>query len=251
MASNRTLFPFPPLPEGEVTPWPGPGDRQELLQRDVRIARWFIKERWGRKFNPASSLGHLLTLSEQLDLRGPTKTVDELDREVARHGLHLSAALVRLAWAVRALHGNGGAVDHVDGSFIDDEVMGEDTKQPDAERRLPGGIGTLVFAGRLVQAGGGRILSINGKGVPGHDIRWVTKLGDTVLVEQKDRSYEAGLGDTPEKRIKRDRGHTAGLLEVFGGGAVPLDDLPHVVIVEHLGLEPETGRREVERRRSR
>jgi len=85
-------------------------------------------------------------------LKGPAKTVDELDREVARHGLHLSAALVRLAWAVRALHGNGGAVDRIDGSFIDDEVMGEDTAQPDAERKLPGGIGTLVFAGRLVLA---------------------------------------------------------------------------------------------------
>jgi hypothetical protein len=116
--------------------------------------------------------------------------------------------------------------------------------------------------------------------VPGHDIRWVTKLGDTVLVERKDRSYEAGPGGTPEKRIKRvvaevrnaaatmprdppgagrvlmvgfqhlvpereagdvDRGSTAGLKEAFGGGAVPLDDLPHVVIVEHLGLEPKTG----------
>jgi hypothetical protein len=38
-----------------------------------------------------------------------------------------------------------------------------------------------------------------------------------------------------------DRGYTAGLKEAFGGGAVPLDDLPHVVIVEHLGLEPKTG----------
>ncbi len=81
--------------------------------------------------------------------------------------------------------------------------MGADSKQPDAERRLPGGVGTLVFAGRLVQAGGGRIVSINGKGVPGHDIRWVTKLGNTVLVERKDRSYEAGLGDTAEKHIKK------------------------------------------------
>jgi hypothetical protein len=102
----------------------------------------------------------------------------------------------------------------------------------------------------------------------------------TVLVERKDRSYEAGLGDTPEKRIKkviaevknaaatmprdppgagrvlmvgfqhlvRDseaeavyKDYEAGLKEAFGGGAVPLDNLPHVVIVEHLGLEPKTG----------
>jgi hypothetical protein len=186
---------------------------------------------------------------------------------------------VRLAWAVRALHGNGGAVDRIDGSFIDDEVMGEDTSQPDAERKLPGGIGTLVFAGRLVQAGGGRILSIHGKGVPGHDIRWVTKHGDTVLVERKDRSYEAGLADRPEWRVARviqetrkaglnmprergaarvlvvgfqhlvrkqearrvDRGYAEGLKREVLGGRVRLDDLPHLVIAEHLGLEPKTS----------
>lgn len=278
LMTRHKPFPFPALPKGEVTPVPGPGDLQELLQRDVRIVRWFIEERWGRRARPDSTLGQLLTISEKLDLNAPAKPIESIEPEVARHLLHASAALARLAWAIRALHGND-AIDWVDGSFIDDEVMGEDSKQPDAERRLPGGVGTLVFAGRLVQAGGGRILSLNGKGVPGHDIRWVTKLGDTVLVERKDRSYEAGQGDTPEKRVKRviaevrnaaetmprdppgagrvlvvgfqhlvreneaeavDKGYEAGLEEAFGGGAVPFDDLPHVVIVEHLGLEPKT-----------
>lgn len=271
-------FPFDPLPVGEVTPHPGPGDMQENLLRDVRIVRWFI-EAWARRFKPGSTLGQFLALSEQVDLKSLGKTVDELDREVARHALHLSATLVRLAWAVRALHGRDGALDNIDGSFIDDEVMGEDSKQRDAERRLPGGVATLVFAARLVQGGGGRILSINGKGVPGHDIRWRTQFGDLVLVERKDRSYEAGLGDTAERRIKKviaevrnaadtmprepgaarvlvvgfqhlvreseaeavDKGYDAALKEAFGGGEVPLGVLPHVVIIEHLGLEPKTS----------
>jgi hypothetical protein len=37
------------------------------------------------------------------------------------------------------------------------------------------------------------------------------------------------------------KGYEAGLKKAFGGGAVRLDDLSHVVIVEHLGLEPKTG----------
>jgi hypothetical protein len=130
-----------------------------------------------------------------------------------------------------------------------------------------------------VQAGGGRITYISGKGKRGHDIRWVTGGGDTVLVERKDRSYAAGLGDTTEKRARRvvaevrtagtampsepgaarvlvvgfqhlvresevnglGRSYDAGLEKAFGGGAVPLDSLPHCVIVEHLGMEPRAG----------
>jgi hypothetical protein len=278
MASDATPFPFPPLPPGEVTTSTGPGDIQELLQRDIRIVRWFI-ERWRRTLDAASPLGRLLTLSEQADLKGPSKTIEELDREVARHGLYLGSTLVRVAWAVRALHGNGGAIDRVDGTFIDDELLGEDSKQRDIERKLPAGVGTLVFAGRLVQAGQGRILSINGHRGVGHDIKWVTGQGDTVYVERKDRSYEAGLADTPEKRVLRvvaetrkaglamprergaarvlvvgfqhlvpkreqkhvERGYSEALRSEFGRGRVRGADLPNIVIVEHLGLEPKIG----------
>lgn len=270
-------FPFEPLPLREVTPWPGPGDMQSNLQRDTRIIRWFIEKRWGRRMRPASSLGRLLEMSEQVDLHGPSTSVDELDRTVAQYGLHLTSTLMRLAWAVRALHGSD-SVDQVDGSFIDDELMGEDTSEPNIEHRLPGGIGTIVFAGRLVQAGGGRILSINGKGGRGHDIRWRTGFGDMVLVERKDRSYEAGLGDSAVKRTQKvvtevrkaasaipqeprgvgrvlvvgfqhlvrrceaeavDKGYETGLKAAFAGSA-SRRALPHVVIIEHLGLEPRT-----------
>jgi hypothetical protein len=262
-----------------VTPNPGPGDIQELLQRDVRIIRWFIEARWGRKLNAYSSLGDLLAKSDQVDLKRPSKTVDEMEREAARHGLHLTSTLVRAAWAVRALHGMEGTVERVDGTFIDDELLGEDTKERTAERKLPAGVGTLVFAGRLVQAGRGRIVSINGHRGAGHDIKWVTGDGDTVYVERKDRSYEAGLADSARKRIGRvvqetrragltmprdhgairvlvvgfqhlvrkrearelDPAYHEALLREFGGGRVRHEDLPHFVIVEHLGLEPKTG----------
>lgn len=272
-------FPFDSLPEGEVTPRPGPGDLQELLQRDIRIVRWFIEEAgWtGRRVTPGSTLGQLLAASEKVNMYGAATSLEAMAPEAARHGLHLTVGLVRLAWAIRALHRQGGALDRVDASFINDELLGNDSRERDAERTLPAGIGTMVFAGRLVQAGRGRI-SINGHGGVGHDLKWVTGSGDTVYVERKDRSYEAGLADTPEKRIRRviqetrdaglnmprerhaarvlvvgfqhlvrkreagqvDRGYQEALEREFGGGRVRHADLPNFVVVEHLGLEPRT-----------
>jgi hypothetical protein len=277
--NERQRFPFPPLPVGEMTPHAGPGDLQALVRRDVAIVRWFIEHRWGRRLKPSSTLAELLAASEKADLKGQVPPIETLESENARHGLHLSAALERLAWAIRALHGHEGTLKLVHSSFIDDELMGEDTKQQGAERRLPGGIGTMVFAGRLIQAGAGRILSINGHGARGHDIRWVTGHGDTVLVERKDRSYEAGLCDTPDKRVKRviaevkaasanmpneelatrvlivgfqhlvraseapavDRAYESALKDAFQSGSAAADNLPHFVVVEHLGLEPKGG----------
>ncbi len=279
MAKERT-FPFEALPEGEVTPSPGPGDLQALLERDLKIIRWFIEERWGRCVKPGSTLEELLTVSEKLNLNDPAaKPVESVEPEVARHLLHSAAALSRLAWAIRALHGRESAIDRVDATFIDDELLGDDSKERGIERKLPAGVGTLVFAGRLVQAGGGRIISINGHRGVGHDIKWVTGADDTVYVERKDRSYEAGLADRPEWRVARvvhetrragttmprergaarvlvvgfqhlvrkseakgvDRAYTRALRTEFGGGRVRRDDLPNLVIVEHLGLEPKTG----------
>jgi len=95
----REPFPFPPLADGDVTPGPGPGDMQELLQRDVSIVRWFIeKAGWtSRGIPPASALGEFLSASEAINLHGPSKTVEEVEHEDARHLLHFSATLGRLA----------------------------------------------------------------------------------------------------------------------------------------------------------
>jgi len=43
----------------------------------------------------------------------------------------------------------------LDASFVNDELLGEDAKERDALRKSPAGIGTMVFAGRPVQSGGG------------------------------------------------------------------------------------------------
>ncbi len=101
----------------------------------------------------------------------------------------------------------------------------------------------------------------------------MTDDNDVVLIERKDRSYEAGLADTPEKRVRRiveeiNDSHIPkepGALRVLVVGFqhlvltadteetdkyyqraleaefkdTPKDDLPHLVLIEHLGLEVE------------
>lgn len=273
-------FPFPGVAANDVSPKPEAGDQQEQLERDIAIVRWFVN-RWAqRPVASESSLGRLLDLAERIDLNAEGASVDDLDPLDAKHGLHLTAGLVRLAWAIRALHGNGGRVDRVDGSFVSKELMGEDSKEKTAERTLPGGLGTLFTAARLLQAGGGRIVAINGNLVKGHDIHWVTGHGDTVFIERKDRSFEAGLKDSMEKRSRRvveevrnaakampreprtaarilvvgfshlvmpaeqevtDLTYQTVLRNEFGEGATQLEGAPHLVLVEHLGFEAKAG----------
>jgi len=272
VAIRKTQFPFPPLPPREVTPWPGPGDRQELLERDVNIIRWFIENCLSCRIRK-SPLADLLEAYRLADLNGPSKSIESIPHDDCLHLLHASGGFLRLAWAIRGLCGRN-ALEHVDASFIRDELLGEDNKQREVSRKLPGGIGTLVFAARLVQAGGGRV-RINGNQVIGHDIRWTTADGDVVLVERKDRSYQAGLTDTAEGRamrvvdeIRRSRiPSEPGAARILMVGFQDLvrqsdmdvvdplyqrtlerefpeptrKDLPHAVIVEHFGMEPRTG----------
>jgi hypothetical protein len=200
MPARTIPFPFP-LPEGDVSAWHGGGDPEALIARDLQIVRWFIEERWGRKIDPATPLGEVMERASAANLKAPQG--ENLSEEDMRHALHAISHLPRLAWAVRALHGRD-SVDWVDASFIDNELLGADDTGS-GRRKLALGIGTLVFAGRLVQGAGGRIVSINGNSISsrGHDIQWLTPHGETVFIERKDRAYEAGLNDTPEKQVRR------------------------------------------------
>lgn len=271
MASTK--FPFPPLPQGQVSRRKEPGHWYDLVRRDCEIIRWFVEQKMRLKFR-ASPLGDLIELYEKVDAKAPAPPIEALSSEVAQFGLHLTAQFERLAWAVRALYGND-AVEQIDASFVTREILDGDTKERNAEKKLPGGIGTLMFAGRLVLVGGGRV-RINGNRIAGHDIRWVTAIGDLVLVERKDRSYEAGLNDTAAKRVRRVideikkaripnepgscRILTVGFQHLVEEGEMEQIDrlyhrairkafkhanskgsLPHFVVVEHLGLEPRTG----------
>jgi hypothetical protein len=102
-----------------------------------------------------------------------------------------------------------------------------------------------------------------------------TATGDLVLIERKDRPYEPGLSDTAQKRVWRvidkvrtarvpaepgacrvlsvgfqhlvpsnqteqvDRQYASALRDAFSKNRTA--DLPEVVIIEHLGLEPVSG----------
>ena len=276
MPRRLPTFPFAPLPPGEVRPRANerPG-MTAALREDAAKIRWFI-EAWGRQVRDDSPLGDLLLKSDLMDLDGDgASSVNDLETEARRFGLHLSASFQALAWSITALHGREGVLLDVDGGFIDHELLGADTAERDAERRLPGGVGTLAFAARLVQAGGGVIESVKGKGGIGYDVRWRSGNGFTVLVERKDRSYEAGLEDDLRRRARKvanemknvhfPRVPGAARVLVVGfqhlvrqaetdavgdyyfahlsrefGGTVN-DKLPHYVVIEHLGLEPVAG----------
>jgi hypothetical protein len=268
MPRRKVPFPYPTLPKGEFHPRRDLGHWHDLVQRDARIVRWFIRDEMGLDFGD-SPLAEFMAAYEQADPNMEVPPVESIPLERRRHLLHGSAQFERLAWAIWVLFGSD-AVEQMDGSFVRHEVLGADN--PQAERKLPGGIGTLNIAARLVQAGGGRV-SVFGNKVEGHDIRWVTQDGDVVLVERKDRAYEAGLTDTPEKRARRiieeinashipdepgsfrvlvvgfqhlvlsadteqtDKSYQRAIEEEFRG--VPVNGLPHVVLIEHLGLEAE------------
>lgn len=165
-------------------------------------------------------------------------------------------------------------MEQIHASFVRDELLGADTKQRSAEYALPAGVGTMMLAARLTKAGGGRV-TIHGSGVAGHDIRWITRSSDLVLAERKDRSYDAGLRDSPEKRVRRvqdevrkskiptDPGAcrilSVGFQHLVTAAKTPAWDrlyaralkpfklsrerkrLPHFILVEHLGLEARTA----------
>ncbi|HET9683639.1 MAG TPA: hypothetical protein VFP15_06015 [Gemmatimonadaceae bacterium] len=270
---RKVPFPLPPLPSGEFHPRRDLGHWHDLVQRDVGIIRWFIQDEMGLNFEE-SPLKQALDIYVQVDRNVVAPAFDDIPIERRQHGLHFSAQFERLAWAIWVLYGND-AVERMDGSFVRREIMSTDSKERGAEQVLPAGVGTMVFAARLVQAGGGRIC-LYGNQVEGHDIRWVTNDGDLVLVERKDRPYEPGLNDTPAKRCRwiigkvnetkipteepgafrvlsvgfqslvrnaeteeMDKRYERALREAFTDK--PKSDLPHVVIIEHLGLEPRSG----------
>jgi hypothetical protein len=273
MRRRKVPFPYAALPKGEFHPRRDSLHWHDLVQRDVQIIRWFIQDEMGLKFEE-SPLKHVLDIYIQVDPNVVVPAFDDIPVKRSRHGLHFSAQFERLAWAIWVLYGND-AVERMDGSFVRREIMSTDTKEAGAEQVLPAGVGTIVFAARLVQAGAGRVC-IYGNQVAGHDIRWVTKDGDLVLVERKDRPYEPGLKDTPAARARwlidkvsqtkipnddpgafrvltvgfqslvrkaeteqMDKHYERALQDAFKDKTRP--DLPHVVIIEHLGLQPRAG----------
>jgi hypothetical protein len=276
MSIENPKFPFPPIPLGQVVPEPEGGSMRSRVERDVNVVRWLVEEECRASMPAGAPLTRTMALSMAADWETEGPNIDQLNPADAHHGVHLTFQLQLLAWSIRALYGRPRRVLRIDKSFVADELLGSDTKERDAERTLAGGVGTMAFAARLVQAAGGRICSINGKQGVGHDLRWETEAGDVVLIERKDRAYEPGLGDQQQWREARvvrlaraskfpdvkgaalvlvvgfahhvraeqfetvDKGYQAALRSEFGDGRSP-ENRPHFVVAEHLGLEATRG----------
>ncbi len=150
---RKVAFPYPALPKGEFHPRRELADPFALIKRDARIVRWFVEDEMQLGFG-ASPLRQFLDAYEQADPNVALPPFESIPVEQRRYQMHGDAQFERLAWAIWVLYGSG-ALEQMDGSFVRAEVLGADN--PQAEQKLPGGIGTLDIAARLVQAGGGRV----------------------------------------------------------------------------------------------
>jgi hypothetical protein len=92
-------FPFPPLPEDELSPGPA---RLEAVREDAQVIRWFIEDRWERKVKESSPLGKMLSIAK-FDPNAETPAIETLPQDWVHHNIHVVGALWRLASAIRAV----------------------------------------------------------------------------------------------------------------------------------------------------
>ncbi len=190
---NEEFCPSPPLPDGEVSPGAALGTRFENL-------RWFIETKNRTPIPPRCPLGKAFALLDDRFIPPPVSKTEKqhLIRLVQKHRIG--------DWAVNALFArHTDPTRHVDavvhGHFIDAELLAADTNESRFTMLQPLGIGTLFMAGCLVQGGRGGRITISGNQVEGYDISYEHRLGP-MLIERKDRAYEAGLNDTPQKQLE-------------------------------------------------
>src|SRR5258707_1133039 len=191
---QRDYCPSPALPDGQV--WVPKVHIATLFEN----LRWFLETKSGKTIPPDCPLGKAFALVAD---RFNSPQVSEIEKQY----------LIRLVqkfrfgdWSVNALFArHTDPTRHVDavvhGHFIDAELFAADTNEGRFRMRHPLGIGTLYTAARLVQGGRGGRITISGDQVQGYDINYEHQLGP-ILVERKDRAYEAGLNDTPKKQLE-------------------------------------------------
>jgi hypothetical protein len=143
MPRRRPVFPFAPLPADEIHVPASQGDPRAEVDRDTKIVRWFVEVLGERNFK-ACPLADMLSAYEAADQTAPTKPIENIEPARAQFLLHFAAHFARLAWAITALCAFD-SLEHVDGSFFADDLLGADNRQRDAEQKLPGGIGTLYL----------------------------------------------------------------------------------------------------------
>lgn len=186
-------------------PWPSPvpGDLRDLggastAERSREIVLWFV-DHWA----PAFRLPHtspLAQLLDQIDMSARGGAPAEIpDHEVAALQ-HRLLMLRRLAHGISALHGTAGTLREVHQSFITKALAGSD--EPSARFRMPGGVGTICLAARLMQASGGEMgLLGEGQAAAGHDLWWKPRTGGEAVIERKDRAWERGAREPLGRRI--------------------------------------------------
>jgi len=193
--SRQEYCPSPPLPDGQVwLPKIDPAIQLENL-------RWFIESKNGMTIPPKCPLSRALALVENRHNPPLPSSLAE-----AVYLVRLVQAFRFADWGINALFAQQtDPTRHVEAvvheTFINAELFAADSSQAWHTLRHPLGIGTLYTAGRLVQGGRKGRITISGNKVEGYDINYESPLGP-MLIERKDRAYEPGLNDTPQKQLE-------------------------------------------------
>ncbi len=197
-AQNDTGFcPDPALPELETEIRPG-------YQGEPRNLEWWVQRELKCPIPPGSLVGKFIEFRRNPG-PAPTDAGEALHRTRLEHGLKIADWSVRVLYAAQQDPRYHVKVS-VDATFLTKELLGVDN--PDAAYQQPNSITTLYTAARLV-AGGRLVLirrtlraksagaiEITGNGKGGYDIFYDSPMGP-MTVECKQRSFEAGLRDTP------------------------------------------------------
>jgi len=181
---------FPP--PGLLTPRGG----ESSVGSSAETIDWFLR-RWGQNLTaPADSpLGRILHEARRVEAGEPV----EAEAAELPAGLRRAFLLRILDWSIRALHGRSGTLVDVHRSFLTRELLGRDSSETKVP--MPGGIGTLYLAARLLQASGGKIrINGAGRGGLGHDVHWEPATGGVALIERKDRAWHVGSTESVRER---------------------------------------------------
>lgn len=178
---------------------------------DAKTIEWFISEhdleipvgsplaRWLRTLRRSGVDGRIepAGVMEQIE-KSPAADInaDPVTRAAIAdlYGAHT------LAWCIRVLKAKRNAdLITIDSSVVRHELLG--LHHSEARLPMPGATGTLYQAARLHQAGEGK-MRICGKGSVGVDIVWEPASGGQVVIERKDRAFEAAALDDDRKWLR-------------------------------------------------
>lgn len=165
---------------------------------DAKTIEWLFKS-LDVEIPPASPLARWVRTLRSGGEERTSLSNDQTKAAEPNHDAEVRAAIAdlygaqTLAWSIRVLLAERNApLISVDGSVFRQELLGVHASETTIT--MPAATTTLYQSARLHQAAGGK-LHVCGKKSEGADIIWEPELGGRVVIERKDRAFEAAAVD--------------------------------------------------------